>query len=95
MACRIALGGIRTFVRQFGGDGCACAKPQADQPLKSRRSAIARRKTRTIIDKGEQDCLFKLVADRCIGSPGSASDATLADCYQIEGLAWDALLNEN
>ena len=52
-------------------------------------------KNRDDIDKGERECLFKLIADRCIGSPGSASDHVMADCYQIEGAAWDALLNEN
>jgi uncharacterized protein YecT (DUF1311 family) len=42
-----------------------------------------------------EQCLFKLVADPCIGEPGSAPDAVTADCYRIEGEIWDALLNEN
>src|SRR5262249_32431023 len=40
-------------------------------------------------DKGEQRCLFRLVADRCIGDAGAASNQKLADCYRIEGLIWD------
>lgn len=37
------------------------------------------------VDAGEQQCLFKLVADPCIGTPGSVPDAVTADCYRIEG----------
>jgi uncharacterized protein YecT (DUF1311 family) len=47
------------------------------------------------LDAGEQQCLFKLVAEPCIGSFGSASDGKMADCYAIEGAIWDGLLNEN
>lgn len=39
-------------------------------------------------DAGEQQCLFELVADPCIGSPGGASDAVMADCYRIDGEIW-------
>jgi uncharacterized protein YecT (DUF1311 family) len=52
-------------------------------------------KNKDDIDKGERDCLFKLVAERCIGDPGAANDAKMADCYQIEYAIWDGLLNEN
>jgi uncharacterized protein YecT (DUF1311 family) len=45
--------------------------------------------------KGEQRCLFRLVADRCIGDAGAASNHKLADCYRIEGSIWDDLLNQN
>jgi len=47
------------------------------------------------IDKVERQCLFALVADRCIGDVGAAPDRKLTDCYQIEGSIWDELLNEN
>jgi uncharacterized protein YecT (DUF1311 family) len=47
------------------------------------------------LDAGEQQCLFKLVATPCLGPPGSAADAAMADCYGIEGAIWDGLLNEN
>ena len=47
------------------------------------------------VDAGEQRCLFKLVANPCIGTPGSVPDAVATDCYRIEGEIWDTLLNEN
>ncbi len=47
------------------------------------------------LDEGEQQCLFKLVAEPCIGPLGSASDGKMADCYAIEGAIWDGLLNDN
>jgi uncharacterized protein YecT (DUF1311 family) len=52
-------------------------------------------KHRDDVDAGEQQCLFKLVAEPCIGSFGSASDGKMADCYTIEGAIWDGLLNDN
>lgn len=53
------------------------------------------KKSEQNIDDGEQTCLFKLVADPCMAPIGGASDAAMADCYEIEGVIWDALLNEN
>lgn len=52
-------------------------------------------KSRDNVDAGEQQCLFKLVADPCMGPPGSAPDRVMADCFAIEGAIWDGLLNEN
>lgn len=52
-------------------------------------------KNRDDLDAGEQGCLFKLVAEPCLGDPGSKSDGQMADCYEIEGVIWDDLLNEN
>src|SRR5580698_1516037 len=75
----------------------AGAHAQSRKPTPTEVASIRNcaEKNKDDIGKGEQDCLFKLVAEPCIGSPGGASDATLAGCYQTEGLAWDALLNEN
>jgi uncharacterized protein YecT (DUF1311 family) len=49
------------------------------------------------MDNGESEtqCLFRLVADRCIGDPGAATDRKLTDCYEIEASIWDELLNQN
>lgn len=47
------------------------------------------------LDAGAEQCLFKLVADPCIGQPGGQGDGPTAACYQIEGAIWDKLLNEN
>ena len=53
------------------------------------------RKYKDDIDAGEQNCLFKLVADPCTSPLGTKDDATVADCYRIEGAIWDDLLNAN
>jgi uncharacterized protein YecT (DUF1311 family) len=52
-------------------------------------------KYRDDLDAGEQQCLFKLVADPCSAPPGSKDDATLIGCYDTEAAIWDSLLNEN
>ena len=43
--------------------------------------------------KGEEECSFKLVADPCIEKNGS--NLGTADCYRIETVIWDAILNDN
>ena len=40
------------------------------------------------------ECLFKLVANPCAGPPGPKDDAKVADCYEVESVIWDDLLNE-
>jgi uncharacterized protein YecT (DUF1311 family) len=67
-------------------------KPTAREIAAIRDCAI---KTKDDVDAGEGRCLFKLVADPCMGPPGSAADRVMADCFQIEGAIWDELLNEN
>jgi uncharacterized protein YecT (DUF1311 family) len=67
-------------------------KPTAHETAVIRDCAT---KTKDNLDDGEQRCLFKLVAEPCMGSLGAASDHTMADCYQIEGAIWDDLLNDN
>jgi uncharacterized protein YecT (DUF1311 family) len=67
-------------------------KPTAQEIAAIRDCAI---RSKDDVDAGERHCLFKLVADPCIGTPGSVPDAVAADCYRIEGEVWDALLNEN
>lgn len=43
--------------------------------------------------KGEEACSFKLVAEPCIEKNGS--NLGTADCYRIETVIWDAILNDN
>jgi uncharacterized protein YecT (DUF1311 family) len=43
--------------------------------------------------KGEEECAFKLVADPCIEKNGS--NLGTADCYRIETIIWDAIMNDN
>jgi uncharacterized protein YecT (DUF1311 family) len=52
-------------------------------------------KTKDDVDAVEGRCLFKLVADPCMAPVGAAPDRVMADCFQIEGVIWDDLLNEN
>jgi len=75
----------------------APAQAQTRKPTAREVAAIrdCATKTKDDIDAGEGRCLFKLVADPCMGSPGSAADRVMADCFQIEGVIWDELLNEN
>jgi uncharacterized protein YecT (DUF1311 family) len=67
-------------------------KPTAQEVAAIRDCAM---KNRDNLDAGQQDCLFKLVAERCMGDAGSKSDGQMADCYEIEGNIWNDLLNEN
>jgi uncharacterized protein YecT (DUF1311 family) len=77
----------------------ASAPAQAQTRKPTAREAAAIRdcatKSKDDVDAGEGRCLFKLVADPCMGPPGSAADRVMADCFQIEGVIWDELLNEN
>jgi uncharacterized protein YecT (DUF1311 family) len=67
-------------------------KPTARESAAIRECAT---KYKDDLDAAEQKCLFKLVAERCAGPLDAASDPVLRDCYRIEGVVWDALLNEN
>jgi uncharacterized protein YecT (DUF1311 family) len=51
-------------------------------------------KNKDDLDGGERKCLFNLVAEPCIKRSGTAG-AILIDCYDIEKLIWDGLLNDN
>jgi uncharacterized protein YecT (DUF1311 family) len=75
----------------------APAHAQSRKPIAREVAAIrdCATKSRDSVDDGEQQCLFKLVADPCMGPPGSAPDRVMADCFAIEGVIWDALLNDN
>lgn len=48
------------------------------------------------LDKAEQRCLFNFVAKPCLKkSAGHGGDQASAECYRVEGLIWDDLLNDN
>jgi uncharacterized protein YecT (DUF1311 family) len=82
-------------VCSFAMDGGAYAqsrKPTAQEVAAIRGCAT---KYQDDLDAGEENCLFKLVADPCAGPPGSKDGATVADCYDIESAIWDDLLNAN
>jgi len=66
-------------------------KPTAKEIAAIRDCVI---KNKDDLDGGERKCLFNLVAEPCIKRSGTA-DAILIDCYDIEKLIWDGLLNDN
>jgi uncharacterized protein YecT (DUF1311 family) len=52
-------------------------------------------KNRDDVSEGERQCVFNLVAEPCINTPGHTANLMVADCYRVEGLIWDELLNAN
>jgi uncharacterized protein YecT (DUF1311 family) len=66
-------------------------KPTATEIASIRDCAT---KNKDNLDEGERQCLFNLVAQRCIDR-GDASDSISVDCYRIENLIWDGLLDDN
>jgi uncharacterized protein YecT (DUF1311 family) len=75
----------------------APAQAQSRKPTAREIAAISdcATKSRDDVDAGEYKCLFKLVADPCMESVSAAADRVMADCFRIEGVIWDDLLNEN
>lgn len=47
------------------------------------------------MDEGERQCLFNLVATPCTKTREGSSNLGTADCYRVEWVIWDNLLNEN
>ena len=47
------------------------------------------------VDEGERQCLFSLVATPCTNTREGSSNIGTADCYRVEWVIWDNLLNEN
>jgi len=90
---RIAVGVLALSLLLTGGNVRAQSRQPTAQEVKAIHDCAT--KDRDDLDAGEQGCLFKLVADPCLGDPGSKSDGQMADCYEIEGVIWDGLLNAN
>jgi uncharacterized protein YecT (DUF1311 family) len=73
---------------------CAQTRKPTAHEIASIRDCATKNKDN--LDEGERQCLFNLVADPCINKPAAdANKPTEADCYHIEDLIWDGLLNEN
>jgi len=92
--------GLRVFAAVLVLTTCAGSAPARAQSRKPSAREIAAirdcaKKSEDNVDAGEGTCLFRLVAEPCMAPVGSAADRVMADCYQIEGAIWDALLNEN
>lgn len=68
-------------------------KPSANE-IASIRTCATRNQDN--LEDGERRCLFRLVAQPCMGKrPDDASEQAAADCFGMEGAIWDGLLNEN
>ena len=74
-----------------------CAQAEPRKPTAKEVSAIRNcaAKYQNNLDKVEQECLFKFVADPCTNTPEGASNVGTADCFRLETAIWDNLLNEN
>lgn len=47
------------------------------------------------VDEGVRQCVFNLVATPCTNTREGSSNLGTADCYRVEWVIWDNLLNEN
>ena len=47
------------------------------------------------VDEGERQYVFNLVATPCTNTREGSSNIGTADCYRVEWVIWDNLLNEN
>jgi uncharacterized protein YecT (DUF1311 family) len=94
MVRRLSAAGLLVVVSAMAA---AVGHAQSRAPTAQEVAAVrdCATKNQDNLDAGEQDCLFKLVADPCMGTPGSLPDAAMADCYGVETAIWDRLLNEN
>jgi uncharacterized protein YecT (DUF1311 family) len=75
----------------------ACAQAEPRKPTAKEVSAIRNcaAKYQNDLDAVERECLFKLVGDPCTQTPEGSSNVGTADCYRLETVIWDNLLNEN
>ena len=67
-------------------------KPTAQEMAAIRNCAA---KYQDDVDEGERHCVFNLVATPCTNTRESSSNVGTADCYRVEWVIWDNLLNEN
>jgi uncharacterized protein YecT (DUF1311 family) len=87
------IGLIAVVFGLLTGAGSAQNRKPTAQEVAAIRACAAKYKDN--VQQGEQQCLFNLVATPCIDLPGGSANLTTADCYRIEGVIWDDLLNEN
>src|SRR3974377_126904 len=93
MVGRIASWGLAALVAVMM---TAPADAQSRKPTAREIAAVRDcvTKNKDDVDAGEQQGLFKLVRDPCMGSPGTAAGAVMADCYRIEGGVSGPLLHD-
>jgi uncharacterized protein YecT (DUF1311 family) len=74
-----------------------CAHAQTLKPTAQEVAAIRNCATKyqDDVDEGERQCLFNLVATPCTKTREGSSNLGTTDCYRVEWVIWDNLLNEN
>jgi uncharacterized protein YecT (DUF1311 family) len=72
-------------------------RAQADKPTAQQIGAIraCAEKNQDDIAEAEHRCLFNLVAKPCQKTSEGQSNLGMADCFRIETMIWDDLLNDN
>jgi uncharacterized protein YecT (DUF1311 family) len=66
-------------------------KPTAEQIAAVR---ACEEKNQDDVTEAERQCLFNLVATPCQSTPEGQSNLGMADCFRLEEMVWDDLLNE-
>jgi len=92
MAARIALGLAIALVFAAPPADAQTRKPTAQEVAAIRNCAT---KYQDNVDEAERQCVFNLVADPCTKRPEASSNLGTTDCYRVEWVIWDNLLNEN
>jgi uncharacterized protein YecT (DUF1311 family) len=75
----------------------AAGRAQADKPTPQQRAAVraCAEKNQDDLTEAERQCLFELVATPCQNTPEGRSNVGMADCFRLETVVWDELLNDN
>ena len=93
MAARVLLGLAIILLTLWAQPAAAqIRKPTAQEVAAIRNCAV---KFQDDVDEGERQCLFNLVATPCTNTREGSSNVGTADCYRVEWVIWDNLLNEN
>ena len=93
MAARVLLGLAVILLAQWAQPAAAQTRKPTAQEVAAIRNCAA--KFQDDVDEGERPCLFNLVATPCTNTREGSSNVGTADCYRVEWVIWDNLLNEN
>jgi uncharacterized protein YecT (DUF1311 family) len=92
MAARVALA-FAVVLSFAAAAAVAQTRKPSTQEVESIRNCAS--KYQDDVDEGERQCLFSLVATPCTKTREGSSNLGTADCYRVEWVIWDNLLNEN
>jgi uncharacterized protein YecT (DUF1311 family) len=92
MAARIALA-LASVLSFAAASAVAQTRKATVQEVAAIRNCAM--KYQDDVDEGERQCLFNLVATPCTKTREGSSNLGTADCYRVEWVIWDNLLNEN